>query len=825
MGTYPAPIACPYHELTRHEPGAGAFGCLMDTFEALVHFLAMVAVSAYARSGSGRPECNRLLAERFLKGKWATGDYMGLLRDVIQHAGGCDGHLPYADLPSYLFRKDKPTASAKALDGLVNLRNSKWGHGTGRTDDSLAAALKENRPRLEAELARMGWLASWQLVRPLEIDEDGTVTQARCLMGTRRDRDFDGPLTIEPEDMEGGRVRPQTSLLLVSPGGDRYLPLFPLALFLATADRSSSVYLCQGCEASADDGTVQVKRADYVAYEAGLPKHRERGDDAAGRMLQELIQGLLPSAAPSPAPAPRTDAPRQIPAPPADFVGRDDVFTRLDGQVAGGMTISGIHGLGGVGKTTLALKLAERLGPRYPDGHIYFDLKGVDPKPLTWQEAMAHVLHAFHPEARLPVGDAELAGRYRSVLTGRRVLLLWDNAAGKEQVEPLLPPDRGSLVLVTSRRRFHLPGLSVFDLDALPPADAVKLLRSIAPQLDESMASAIAKRCGNLPLALRLAGATLAERDDFSPQKYLGRLQAARLKELDGVSASLRLSEEIVPEPLRSKWRELVVLVGNFKAEWATEVWGTDEATADDYLGTLRRGSLLGWDGKAGLYRMHDLVWDFASERVSAAARADAARRHARLFCELIGGEGSSKRSGAAGLEQTGLWANARAGFLWARGRPKEDKDATCLSYGYGTHESYPEVLPFPGVSVDIIMRGAAPDPRRQLEFNIACDDKRATYDTVGFLGGLVATWDRHLLPQAIQMLETALAGFRAMDDRVGEAITSRNLVKLLVKQHRLAEAVQLMETCRRFEQEIGYPDADKCAAYVEQLRQRLAGG
>ncbi|HKI35203.1 MAG TPA: tetratricopeptide repeat protein [Gemmataceae bacterium] len=595
------------------------------------------------------------------------------------------------------------------------------------------------------------------------------------------------------------------------------------------------------------------------------------------------------------------EPPRQLPRPPADFVGRDDVFARLNGQVAGGVAISGIHGLGGIGKTVLALKLAERLGERYPDGHIYLDLKGVDPRPLIWQEAMAHVLHAFHPEERLPAGDAELAGRYRSVLSGRRVLLLWDNAAGREQVEPLLPPGGDAVVLVTSRRRFHLPGLAACDLDALPPADAVALLRAIAPRLDESLASALAERCGYLPLALRLAGATLAERDDLSPQRYLQRLQAARLAELDGVAASLRLSEELLPEPLRVRWRELVVLVGDFEAGWAAAVWGVDEATADGYLGALRCGSLLGWDGAARLYRLHDLVREYAGERLDGTARAEAERRHARYFCTLIAdADDLFEKGGDATAEALCIfdraWPNAQAGFACVRDRMEEDEEAARLCRDYVNRTSYIRDLRQhprnrvvwletsaetarrlgdrrgegnalgnlgiayldlgqPQRAIDfyqqqlVITReigdrrgeGAAlgnlglayaalGQPQRAIEFHeqylaIAREvgDRRGEGTALGNLGLAYAALGQ---PQrAIEFHEQQLVITREIGDRRGEAIACWNLGDELVRQDRLADAIPLMEICVRFEQEIGHPDADKDAARVEELRQRLAGG
>jgi hypothetical protein len=196
---------------------------------------------------------------------------------------------------------------------------------------------------------------------------------------------------------------------------------------------------------------------------------------------------------------------RQLPAPPADFTGRATELTELKTAVeSSGVTISGLQGMGGVGKTTLALKLAEELASRYPDAHVYLDLKGTSPEPLTPSQAMAHVIRAYYPAAPLPASEEGIAAHYQSVLHGRRALLLMDNAVGREQVEPLIPP-RSCLLLVTSRRYFALPGLVTMSLDSLPPEEAAALLLRIAPRIGEQ-AEKVAQLCGYLPIALRLAG-------------------------------------------------------------------------------------------------------------------------------------------------------------------------------------------------------------------------------------------------------------------------------------------------------------------------------
>ena len=391
-----------------------------------------------------------------------------------------------------------------------------------------------------------------------------------------------------------------------------------------------------------------------------------------------------------------------LPEPPRDFTGRQTEFDDLQARISRGATIFSVRGMGGIGKTALALFVAHALKDDYPDAQLLLDLKGTatgNDKPLIPIEAMAYVIRAFQPEIELPEEDREIAALYRGVLNGKRALLIFDNARDRAQVETLVPPG-GALMLVTSRVKFTLPGLSTLDLDVMEPGDAIDFLHALCLRIGDR-AAALAELCGRLPLALRLAGSALAERPVLSVDRYMERLrdEAQRLSHLDHyetaedrkVAASIALSEAMLSETLRDRWRMLAVFPGGFDRPAAAAVWDLplDGPEAEDALSELHRLSLVDWDNAADRYRLHDLVRAFARGRAGAALLDAAARRHAAHFRAVLARADDLYRKGGEEATFDGLRlfdaerGNIEAGFAWAREHAKADEQAArlCMEY------------------------------------------------------------------------------------------------------------------------------------------------
>lgn len=151
--------------------------------------------------------------------------------------------------------------------------------------------------------------------------------------------------------------------------------------------------------------------------------------DIAGE-IQQILRTAKSRTAPSSPEIATLSALHQLPAPPADFTGRETELAELQQAVEqGGATILGLRGMGGIGKTALVLKLAEALKPAFPDAQLYLDLKGVAPQPLSPVQAMSHVIRAFHPDAKHSESPADRGPRLRSIRDGKRAPLLMDSAA------------------------------------------------------------------------------------------------------------------------------------------------------------------------------------------------------------------------------------------------------------------------------------------------------------------------------------------------------------------------------------------------------------
>ena len=327
-------------------------------------------------------------------------------------------------------------------------------------------------------------------------------------------------------------------------------------------------------------------------------------------------------------------APRQLPATPGHFTGRDIELGRLGaiaegvGSRAGTVVISAIDGMAGVGKTTLAIHVAHRLAEGFPDGQLFFDLHGYTKgtAPRDPSDVLAAFLQLYGvPPRRIPPDLEARAALYRHHLADTRTLIVLDNAADENQVLPLLPGSAGCLVLITSRRRLRaLDDAHAVSLDVLSPAEAVSLFRQVAgPERaeDAGLAEEIAALCGYLPLALRITAALLRHRPSWTMQHLVLRLRARRpdlTRFSDGrrdLAAIFDLSVNALSDDERSLLRRLgAAPIVQADAYAAASLMDTDPTRAEGLLENLVDHSLL-IESALGRYRMQDLIRDHALTR------------------------------------------------------------------------------------------------------------------------------------------------------------------------------------------------------------------
>jgi DNA-binding SARP family transcriptional activator/tetratricopeptide (TPR) repeat protein/DNA-binding XRE family transcriptional regulator len=333
---------------------------------------------------------------------------------------------------------------------------------------------------------------------------------------------------------------------------------------------------------------------------------------------------------------------RQLPARVPRLAGRIDELKALT-DLVGGMDMSGapggtvpiavINGTPGIGKTTLAVHWAHAVAHRFPDGQLYADLRGFDlsGSPLSTAEAVRGFLDALRvPVERIPAGVQAQVGLYRSMLAGRRILVVLDNARDSAQVRPLLPASPTCLVVVTSRS--ELTGLMAAEgahpvtLGLLDTADARHLLScrlgAARVAAEPGAVDALVDMCAGLPLALSIVGARAAAHPDFPLVALVSQLRDARGR-LDAFSAGdaagdLRAVFFCSYQHLSAAASRLFRLLGvhpgpDISLPAAASLAGVPRRRVCQLLDELTRAHLLD-EGVPGRYRFHDLLRAYARE-------------------------------------------------------------------------------------------------------------------------------------------------------------------------------------------------------------------
>jgi tetratricopeptide (TPR) repeat protein/transcriptional regulator with XRE-family HTH domain len=514
---------------------------------------------------------------------------------------------------------------------------------------------------------------------------------------------------------------------------------------------------------------------------------RERFETAArGRPLEIVSQAAA------------AEAMRSLPRDVASFTGRQRELEQLakSAMAAGGVVgIHAIGGLAGVGKTAFAVHAAHQLAGQFPGGQIFLHLHGHTPgrTPVDPADARASLLLTIGvPPRQVPPDLEARAGLWRDRVAERQLLLVLDDAAGSDQVLPLLPGAGGSLVLVTSRR--HLSALddaTAISLDTLPPDEAAALLVRLAGRAglsaDDPAVAGITQLCGCLPLAVGMVGRQLRHHPAWTAAGRAAELAAARdrleLMETENLSvaAAFDLSYADLTEDQQRLFRRIGLHPGDdIDAHAAAALDGTSLSAARRGLEALYDQYLLS-EPVQGRYRLHDLIREHARAQ---AARVDpdgdrdaaisrlldyyqqtAAAANARIFRRtrpgpVADGSGSAAVPTLADMQQALDWARAERASLLA-----------CLDYAAAGGRHARVIALTAGISALLQQDGWWADAvARHRAAALAAEqlgDRLAHANALSDLGE--ARRVSGDFTAAVQALEEALAMYREVGDRLGQ--------------------------------------------------------
>jgi DNA-binding SARP family transcriptional activator len=449
-------------------------------------------------------------------------------------------------------------------------------------DDKAAAVLLSRALELSAEEALPGIDSEWAVSLRQEV--------ARLRFTARLDLN-----DIELRRRRHTQILPQLEELLAAyPLDERLSGQSMLALYRAGRQ----------ARAIAEYGRIRTR----LATELGVDPSPQ---------LQAVYQRILTGEAGI---AAAVVVPRQLPTAAPSFVGRTDLLAQLDALTAGGTRI--VSGIGGIGKTWLALQWAGRNLEHFPDGQLYVDLHGFGPgEPMSPDAALLGFLQALGVErAVIPADRQSRAALYRSTTAGRRLLVVLDNAVDTAQVAPLLPG--GGSVLVTSRNRLAAlvttHGARPILVDVLDDADARELFaRQLDPQrLTGPALDDVVEHCAGLPLALGVVAARAVTQPDLPLSELADELrdQASRLDGFDTgeIDLSLRAVFSSSLRSLPADAAELFTLLGSapgpdISVAAAAALAGVKVPAVRNLLRRLENASLIARTPDHR-YRMHDLV-------------------------------------------------------------------------------------------------------------------------------------------------------------------------------------------------------------------------